>query len=141
MIPFTFAYDNLNYARSLSAYYAEMSNIEFEHLTTGGLSVQLSDGNTFGRIPVDQTIEETVNRDTQTAAGTKGFSLNAGAISRYYMSAEFRSSYLRIESLGLNENSKVSHKDLSQTRLSRDENGVKTIVDLLVQLDQSICWC
>ena len=27
----------------------------------------MSDTNTFGRIPVDQTIEETVNKDTQTA--------------------------------------------------------------------------
>lgn len=29
--------------------------------------MQMSDTNTFGRIPVDQTIEETVNKDTQTA--------------------------------------------------------------------------
>lgn len=32
-----------------------------------GFSVQMSDHNKFGRIPVDQTIEETVNRDTQTS--------------------------------------------------------------------------
>ena len=29
-------------------------------------SVQMSDHNTFGKIPVDQAIEETVNKDTQT---------------------------------------------------------------------------
>ena len=33
----------------------------------GGFSVQMTDHNTFGRIPVDQTIEETINRDTQTS--------------------------------------------------------------------------
>lgn len=38
-----------------------------EHMLEGGFSVQMSDTNTFGRIPVDQTIEETVNKDTQTA--------------------------------------------------------------------------
>lgn len=38
-----------------------------EHILEGGFSVQMSDTNTFGRIPVDQTIEETVNKDTQTA--------------------------------------------------------------------------
>ena len=38
-----------------------------KHMLDGGFSVQLSHTNTFGRIPVDQTIEETVNKDTQTA--------------------------------------------------------------------------
>ena len=37
------------------------------HMMQGGFSVQMSETNPFGRIPVDQTIEETVNRDTQTA--------------------------------------------------------------------------
>ena len=41
----------------------------YQHMTEGGLSVQLGIANPFGRIPVDQTIEETANRDTQT----KGF--------------------------------------------------------------------
>lgn len=27
--------------------------------------------NTFGKIAVDQTLEETINKDTQTAGGTK----------------------------------------------------------------------
>lgn len=36
-------------------------------MVNGGFSVQISNHNTFGRIPVDQTIEETVNRDTQTS--------------------------------------------------------------------------
>ena len=40
----------------------------------GGMSVQLGTTNTFGRIPIDQTIEETANKDTQTAGGTEGFS-------------------------------------------------------------------
>ncbi len=56
-----------------------MSNLPSEHpdvheyLEAGGFSVQLGSKNPFGRIPVDQTVEETVNRDTQTAGGTKGF--------------------------------------------------------------------
>ena len=32
----------------------------------GGFSVQLGSNNPTGRIPVDQTIEEIVNKDTQT---------------------------------------------------------------------------
>ncbi|CAK6970967.1 hypothetical protein D5F01_LYC11269 [Scomber scombrus] len=53
IIPWTFAYDNLNYARSLTAYYSEMSSIEHEKpglymfLCEGGFSAQLSATNTF----------------------------------------------------------------------------------------------
>lgn len=38
-----------------------------------GFSVQIDDHNPFDQIPVDQTIEETVHKDTQTAGGTRGF--------------------------------------------------------------------
>ena len=85
MIPWCFAYDNMNYARYLSSYLSEMSHLGKEHpdvlayLRSGGFSVQIGTTNTFGRIPVDQTCEETVNRDTQTPGGTKGFSLKSGA--------------------------------------------------------------
>ena len=37
---------------------------------------------------MDQTKEEMANKDTQS--GTKGFSLNACAVSRYYMTVEYR---------------------------------------------------
>ena len=90
IIPWCFAYDRLNYARYLPAYYAEMKSLEthnqdiHNYLTAGGFTVQLRADNPFGRIPVDQTIEETINKDTQTAGGTKGFSLKAGTISRYF---------------------------------------------------------
>jgi hypothetical protein len=108
MIPWCFAYDKQNYAKYLSTYYAEMSNLETEHpdvldhLQNGGFSVQLGSQNPFGRIPVDQTVEETVNKDTQTPGGTKGFSLNPGAVSRHYLTAEYRSSFLSLlrDSLG-----------------------------------------
>ncbi|KAJ8398028.1 hypothetical protein AAFF_G00431050 [Aldrovandia affinis] len=51
----------------------------------GGFSVQLGSQNPYGRIPVDQTIEETVNRDTQTAGGTRGFSLKQAAVEMYVL--------------------------------------------------------
>ena len=83
MIPLCFVHNNLNYARSLSAYVSEMSPLEKEHpeafkcLKSGGFSVQKVESNLFGKVPVDQACEETVNKDTQTAGGTKGFSLKA----------------------------------------------------------------
>jgi len=73
--------------------------------------------NLFGKIPVDQTLEKTVNKDTQTSGGTKRFSLKPGAISRYYLMLEYRSSYLRQVRLMIScENTQhFSHPDLQHT--------------------------
>ncbi|KAH3715017.1 hypothetical protein DPMN_057720 [Dreissena polymorpha] len=49
-----------------------------EYMQQGGLSVLIGSTNPFEKIPVDQTVEETVNKDTQTQGGTKGFSLKPG---------------------------------------------------------------
>ena len=51
-------------------YYAQMSHLEIDYpnihaeFMKGGFSVHLGTMNTFGKIAVDQTIEETVNKDT-----------------------------------------------------------------------------
>jgi len=124
MIPWCFSYVKQNYARYLSYYYTEMTNLQEEHpeiyayLSDGGFSVQLGSRNPFGRIPVDQAVEETVNRDTQTPGGTKGFSLKPNAVHRYYQTAEYRNSYLRQlrESLGLGRR-QFTHPDLRQSRV------------------------
>ena len=100
MLPWCFAYDAVKYSRYMSVYYGDMMSLPQEHpdvfefMKFGGFSVQMGSSNPFGRIPVDQTVEETVNRDTETAGGTKGFSLRPGAVQRYYMMAEFRSLFL-----------------------------------------------
>ena len=68
MIPWCVAYDRLNYARFLPCYCAHMSQLPTPHpdvhaeFIQGGFSVQLSSNNPFGRISVDHTIEETVNK-------------------------------------------------------------------------------
>ena len=41
-----------------------------EFMRNGGFSVQLSNDNTFERIPIDQTLEETVNKDMEPYKGT-----------------------------------------------------------------------
>ena len=87
IVQWCLAYDNINYVRYLS----EMSHLPeghpdaFKYVSSGGLSVQLSNSNPFERVPVDQTCEETVNKDTQTSGGTKGFSLKPNAVSKYYL--------------------------------------------------------
>lgn len=102
------------------------------YLSNGGFSVQLGPQNPFGKIPVDQTIEETVNKDTQTAGGTKGFSLKAGTVSRYYITAEYRSAFLRYlrQMLSLDD-SGISHSDLMKPRIQKDEADVVSVLDML----------
>ena len=94
MIAFVNAYDRLNYARYLPYYFATMCCLNtdytevYQHFMQGGISVQLGSSNPFGKIPCDQTIEETINKDTQTAGGTKDFSLKSRAVQKYYLNAE-----------------------------------------------------
>eukprot|EP00745_Piridium_sociabile_P027749 TRINITY_DN44663_c0_g1_i3.p1 TRINITY_DN44663_c0_g1~~TRINITY_DN44663_c0_g1_i3.p1 ORF type:complete len:1606 (-),score=395.32 TRINITY_DN44663_c0_g1_i3:590-5317(-) len=138
MIPWCFAYDRLNYARYLPYYYAQMSKLPITHpdvyseFMHGGFSVQLGPTNPFGRIPVDQTIEETVNKDTQTPGGTKGFSLKAGAVAKYYLTAEYRSQYLgALRAMTDQGSSKLSHRDTHVPRIKKDERDVQSVMDIL----------
>ncbi|XP_014665188.1 PREDICTED: uncharacterized protein LOC106807386 [Priapulus caudatus] len=87
--------------------------------------------NPFVRIPVDQTIEETVNKDTQTPGGTKGFSLKPNAVHRHYLTAEYRSSFLRLLRATLGSERSFHHPDLSTPRIKRDERDVCALVEML----------
>ena len=86
MIPWLFAYDRVNYVRYLPYYYASRTRLDITHpgvseeFRQGRFSVQIGTSNPFAKIPADQAIEETINRDTQTSGGTKGFSLKPAAV-------------------------------------------------------------
>ena len=138
VLPWCFAYDRINYSHYLSVYYAEMTKLSIDHpdvhvqLENRGFSVQLGRHNPFGRIPVDQTIEETVNKDTQTSGGTKGFSLKPAALSRYYLTAEYRSTCLKqLRELPNIKPPGVSHHDLESSRIRKDELALQSLVDLM----------
>ena len=79
MIPWRFAYDRTNCAPYLPLYLESTISLSTprpqvnKYLENGGLSVQLGSVNKFGRIPVDQAIEETANRGKKSPGGTKGF--------------------------------------------------------------------
>ena len=99
---------------------------------SGGFSVQIGEGNSFGKVPADQAYKETVNKDTQTSGSNKGFSLKAGTVSKYYLVAEYRSILLRLmkDMLDLNK-SNFHHTDLQSTRIVRDETDGKSLVAIL----------
>ena len=141
MIPWCFAMDKTNYSRYLPVYYAQMTQLDktcpdlHAHFMNGGFSVQLRQANPFAKIAIDQTVEETVNKDTQTSGGTKGFSLKPSALTRFYLTAEHRAEALRqlrdlIETSGQSQEGLV-HTDLQPSRVKRDEEDVASIVDML----------
>ena len=81
---------------------------------------------------MDQTIEETINKDMQTPGGTKGFSLKHDAVQKYYLNAEYRSIFLRQlrEMVGLG-GSMLNHPDLQPTRIIKEEADVQALVSLM----------
>ena len=115
-----------------------MTNLEtsypevYEYFMEDGFSVQLGAHNPFGRIPVDQTTEETVTKDTKTPGGVKKYSLKQGPVSRYYLTAEYRSAFLRQfrEMINLTK-SDVHHAELQSSRIRKDEIAVTSVVNTL----------
>lgn len=95
--------------------------------------MQLGTTNPFGKIPVDQTLEETVNKDTQTPGSTKVFSLKPGAVSQYYLSSGCRSSYLRqVRLMIVHENTQhFGHPDLQHTSVIKHERDSQAFVELM----------
>lgn len=137
IIPWCFAMDKTDYSRCLPVYFNHMSHLEqsspdlYSHFEKGGFSAQ-PPRNPFGTIPIDQTLEETVNKDTQTSGGTKGFSLNKGAVARYYLTAEYRTEALRqLQELVSLQSANTGHTDLQTSRTKRDESDVTYIIDVL----------
>ena len=103
MIPWRFAYDRIlptNCARYLPWYLKSTISLSSSHPQVNeyhekdGLSVQLGSVNKFGRIPIDQAIEETANRDIKAPGGTKGFSALTSVVARYYFTPEYVSAYI-----------------------------------------------
>ena len=90
MLPWMFAYDRTNYSRYLSCYWCDMMSLEDTHpsaheaFKAGDLVVQRS-SSAFSQVAVDQTIEQTTNRDTKSKGGIVGFSLNKGAVQRWLL--------------------------------------------------------
>ena len=113
IIPYAFAYDNINYARYLSVMLGDMLALEYdfpeicEQFLLGNFTAQLSDG-VFSRVETDKVIEMTLNKDTKTPGGTTGFSTTLGAVHR-----------------------STSTKIPSPARITKDETAVQFILSIL----------
>ena len=132
MIPWCFAHNKVNCSRYLTAYFAQMTNLDDKNpevqkaFKEGSFSVQLASSNPFGRLPVEQTTEVTVQKDTaQNPGGTTRFSLKPAIVQRYYLTAEYRSAFLgQLRNMVQASNSETQHTELQSSRIKKDEQAV-----------------
>ena len=95
--------------------------------------LKIGEDNPFGCIPMDQTIEETINKNTQTLGGTKGFSTKKSAVSKniYYITTDYRATCVRQLRYMVNSQRKdVRHPDLTISRITKDEECVKSSMEM-----------
>ncbi|KAL8579435.1 hypothetical protein ACOMHN_026800 [Nucella lapillus] len=149
MCPLLFAMDHHNYARYATVYFLHMLNLShnhpdaIQHLRQGGFSVARSSVPAC-RIPVDQTIEQTINCQAKSKGGIVGFSRNSAAYFRWCMTRHVRASFLAatLEMAGMtgarflhklrfkrdNDVNKV-HKDLQPSGTRTSEDNVKRMTE------------
>jgi len=153
LLPWFFAYDRTNYSRYLSVYLLDMLRLPATHpaaheqLIAGDFAVQRSKGNKFGRIPQDQAIEVTINRDTKTRGGIIGMSLNPAAVFKWMILRADRAEYTRHceELSGSTSTDELAYKDAGKKRVKDDEAAVQSITACIenwinpFQSDEQLC--
>ena len=85
-------------------------------------------------MPVDQTIEQTLDRSTKTKGGIVGFSLRKGAVQRWMITAHSRAAFVdkcRKMSTGEDEDQRRLHKETGSARMKRDEEDVKKVIEVI----------
>ena len=92
MLPWIFAYDRPNYARFLTYYLVTMKELpetypniqaQFE---AGNFSVGRQRGR-FNKIPTDQVIERTVNREQKCTGGIIGYCTSEATVQRWVLTS------------------------------------------------------
>lgn len=78
MLPWMSAYNHCNYSRYLTVYLWDMLQLHVTHpdveqkMLLGEFAVQRSEGKPFSQIPIDQTVEQTINKESKTPGGIIG---------------------------------------------------------------------
>ena len=139
MIPWTFAYDRVNYSRYLSVYWCDMMSLNERHPTAheafqaGEFVAQRSTVSSFSQVAIEQTIGQTINRDTKSKDGIIGFSLNIGAVQRWLLTSHERAAITQAcrDMAGLHvtdgDESDDVVKEMDKVRITADERDVKKV--------------
>ena len=132
MLVWFFAYDRPNYSRHLSYCWSSFLNL---HNTYPKLHQEFKKGNfairrvhgKFNKLPPDQVIEQTINREQKGSGGIKGFSTTEGTVQHWILSshaisainADLRETYLT------RSHDESKPKDLGKSRIAFDEEKVQ----------------
>ena len=136
MLKWFFAYDMINYARYLTVYWCEMSNLPktlsytYEnHMIRGKWTVQRNEKYGFSSIACDQAIEQTINRDAKTEGGIRGITMNQQAVLRWILAQSERCAITRqCEYLaGINHEVRIS-KDLDDQNKTLHQKMVQSVL-------------
>lgn len=140
MLPWFFAYDHVNYSRYLSTYLIHMTMLPNTHpeaqmmLENGDFGVQRTTTHGFSQVPVDQTIEQTLNRSTKTKGGIVGFSLRKSAVQRWLLTAHSRARFVdkcRNMTADTRQAASRLHKETGTARLRQDEEDVRKVLEVV----------
>ena len=128
--------DHLNYGKYLPFYCVQLRNLQETHpgaevlLSTCGFSVARS--TTPGcRLPIDQTIEQTINRSAKTSGGIIGFSRNVGAYHRWCLTRHERATFAEatLDHLDMKEDTMDAHKSTRTSSVKRSEMEVQRVMN------------
>ncbi|KAG8187105.1 hypothetical protein JTE90_004851 [Oedothorax gibbosus] len=139
MIPWFFSYDHVNYARYLPIYLLEMLNLSSTHPS---INNQLCSGdfvtirqNIFSGTAMDQTIEQTANRDSKTKGGLIGFTRNSGAVHRWMLSHHLRAQIsISCEELANRTLHLDKKKDLSPSQIKMHDTSVNNVLATITSM-------
>ena len=92
MLVWVFAYDQINYSRHFSYNWATQQQLHLTHpaiyhkIIKDHFSVKRARGN-FNKLPPDQVIEQTINKEQKGSGGIIGISTSDGAIEKWILSS------------------------------------------------------
>ena len=105
----------------------------YSQMERGEFAVQRIRQSPFAQVPVDQALEQTINRDTKVNGGIIGFSLHPGAVQRWMLTAHLRAALTESckDLAGMQTDSSVVHKSLRQAAVSTSHKLVENVSTVL----------
>ena len=137
MLPWFHAYDRYNYARHFTYYWCTQQKLGDTHpemreiYLSGKFSVKRSSGR-FNRLPSDQIIEQTINKEQKGKGGIIGSSTSEGTVQRWILTSHVVANLMADlkSSIGI-QNDQKPPKDLGNARIEHDEKMVRKCVSLI----------
>ena len=137
MLPWFHAYDHFNYARHFTYYWCTQQNLGDTHtgLHQAYLNQHFSAKKTvgrFNRLPADQVIEQTINKEQKGKGSIIGSSASEGTVQRWILKSHIVASLMTDlkESIGLQINQRRP-KELGEKRIEYDEMKAQKRVSLI----------